>query len=63
MSSAFLCEQPGLESYLRHRNQLGHTVFHQAARRSNADVFCILMRHWHEGVDIESNMAKTHRWF
>ena len=55
----FLCEQPGLESHLRHRNQLGHTVFHRAARLSNADVFRILMRHWHEGVDIESSGQDT----
>ncbi|KAK0749612.1 hypothetical protein B0T18DRAFT_437097 [Schizothecium vesticola] len=56
----FLCEQPGLESHLQHRNQLGYTVFHLAARLSNPDdVFRILMRHWPEGIDIESNGGDT----
>jgi len=57
----FLCEQPGLglESHLRFVNQEGHTVFHQAARSRNTEVFRILMRHWPEGVDIRNNGGDT----
>ncbi|GAB1313470.1 hypothetical protein MFIFM68171_03680 [Madurella fahalii] len=55
----FLCEQPGLESHLRYVNQEGHTVFHQAARSCNEEVFRALIQHWPEGVDIRNKGNDT----
>ncbi|KAM7183484.1 hypothetical protein V8F20_012603 [Naviculisporaceae sp. PSN 640] len=57
----FLCDTPGLglESHLYYVNEHGHTVFHQAARSRQADVFRILLRHWPEGVHIRDKVCDT----
>ncbi|TFB01752.1 hypothetical protein CCMA1212_006451 [Trichoderma ghanense] len=52
----FLCQQPGIEPHLRHVNQHGHTVFHQAARRGNREILMILIQHWPEGVNLRNNV-------
>ncbi|UKZ78466.1 hypothetical protein TrVFT333_006206 [Trichoderma virens FT-333] len=48
----FLCEQPGIEDHLRHQNEHGRTVFHQAVRNNNKNIIEILIKHYPEGINI-----------
>ncbi|PTB63085.1 hypothetical protein BBK36DRAFT_146201 [Trichoderma citrinoviride] len=52
----FLCQQSGIEPHLRHVNQHGHTVFHQAARRGIREILMILIQCWPEGVNLRNNL-------
>ncbi|KAH0489939.1 hypothetical protein TgHK011_001428 [Trichoderma gracile] len=53
---SFLCQQPGIEPHLRHVNQHGHTVFHQAARRGNREILMTLIQRWPEGVNLRNKV-------
>lgn len=53
----FLCERPQLESHLKYVNHAGYTVFHQAARSCNVDVFRILIGCWPEGVHVRDGVG------
>lgn len=48
----FLCQQEGIEAHLRHVNHHGHTVFHQATKDPNAELYEILIPAWPEGLDL-----------
>lgn len=53
----FLCERPELESHLKYVNHDGDTVFHQAGRSCNVDVFRILIGCWPEGVHVPDGVG------
>ncbi|KAK1254756.1 hypothetical protein MKX08_008751 [Trichoderma sp. CBMAI-0020] len=56
---SFLCQQAGIESHLRHINQRGRTVFHQAARMGHPQMFQCLIQHWPEGINLRNDSNDT----
>ncbi|KAL7953002.1 hypothetical protein V8C34DRAFT_321780 [Trichoderma compactum] len=55
----FLCQQAGIEPHLRHINQRGQTVFHQAARSGHTEIFQTLIQRWPEGINLGNNANDT----
>jgi len=55
----FLCRQTGIEPHLHYINNIGNTVFHQAARSGNLDTFRVLIQRWPEGIDIRNKQHDT----
>ncbi|KAK4060254.1 uncharacterized protein Triagg1_10804 [Trichoderma aggressivum f. europaeum] len=55
----FLCQQAGTEPHLRHINQRGQTVFHQAARSGHVEIFQTLIQRWPEGINLRNNANDT----
>ncbi|KAF4991636.1 hypothetical protein FDECE_13984 [Fusarium decemcellulare] len=59
----FLCRQPGIQRHVRYINRYSETVFHQAARNSDPEIFDILISAWPEGVKLvdENNDSALER--